>query len=141
MKHSPVREQAVRLATVLEHAFPATPPIDPADTQEIGALELLLLTPNDLRAFIEDRYAVHALRVRVTGTLDRRLVLLETGGGWWTMADLSGQPHANRAWPEWTRSRLLIDQPDSCTQPGRPCAAASARAAARTSSPSPTTRT
>ncbi|MGY4963601.1 B12-binding domain-containing radical SAM protein [Streptomyces sp. 900105245] len=112
MNDSPVREQAVRLATVLEHAFPSAPPIDPDDPQEIGALELLLLTPNDLRTFIEDRYAEHALRVRVTGTLDRRLVLLETGGGWWTLADLSGRPHADRAWPEWTGSRLAIDQPD-----------------------------
>ncbi|MEF9886863.1 hypothetical protein [Streptomyces sp. P9-A4] len=113
MKDSPVREQAVRLATVLEHAFPSAPPIDPGDTQEIGALELLLLTPNDLRTFIEDRYAGHALRVRVTGTLDRRLVLLEASGGWWTLADLSGRPHSGRAWSEWPRSRLLIDEPDS----------------------------
>ncbi|MFC0843509.1 B12-binding domain-containing radical SAM protein [Streptomyces noboritoensis] len=113
MKDSPVRDTAVRLAAALQHAFPSAPPIDTGDNQEIGALELLLLAPNDLRAFIEDRYAGHALRVRVTGTLDRRLVLVETGGGWWTLADLSGQPHAGRAWPAWTCSRLLIEKPDS----------------------------
>jgi len=41
--------------------------------------------------------------VVVTGTLDRRLVLIEhDAGGAWTSADLSGLPHGSRAWPAWT---------------------------------------
>lgn len=52
--------------------------------------------------------------VAVTGTLDRRLVLIEHSvGGSWTAADLSGQPHSSRAWPGWTAGRVTLTEPDS----------------------------
>jgi len=52
--------------------------------------------------------------VVVTGTLDRRLVLIEhEAGGAWTAADLSGLPHHSRAWPVWTRGHLVISEPGS----------------------------
>lgn len=50
----------------------------------------------------------------VTGTLDRRLVLIEQEpGGSWTAADLSGLPHRSRAWPSWTSGHLTLAEPDS----------------------------
>jgi hypothetical protein len=50
--------------------------------------------------------------VVVTGTLDRRLVLIEhDAGGAWTSADLSGLPHGSRAWPAWTQGHLTIAEP------------------------------
>ncbi|WP_406279181.1 hypothetical protein OH799_11530 [Nocardia sp. NBC_00881] len=50
--------------------------------------------------------------VVVTGTLDRRLVLIEHHDGrTWTAADLSGQPHSTRSWPAWTRGNVLVEQP------------------------------
>jgi radical SAM superfamily enzyme YgiQ (UPF0313 family) len=55
----------------------------------------------------EDRMVV------VTGTLDRRLVLIESEpGGSWIAADLSGQSHGTRSWPEWTAGHLDIAEPD-----------------------------
>lgn len=52
--------------------------------------------------------------VVVTGTLDRRLVLIEhEPGGTWTAADLSGQPHRTRAWPGWAEANVVISDPDS----------------------------
>lgn len=51
-------------------------------------------------------------RFAVTGTLERRLLIAEhsTGGGW-TVADLSGEPHATRRWPAWTDDRITIHHP------------------------------
>jgi hypothetical protein len=50
-------------------------------------------------------------RFSLTGTLDRRLLLAERAPGLdgWAVADLSGQPHATRAWPPWTQGRIAID--------------------------------
>lgn len=51
-------------------------------------------------------------RVMVTGTLDRRLVLIEHAcGDRWSIADLSGRPHGTRRWPAWTAGRLSIADP------------------------------
>ncbi|WP_197523377.1 hypothetical protein [Actinokineospora pegani] len=50
--------------------------------------------------------------VVVTGTLDRRLVLIEhETGGAWTAADLSGQPHNTRTWPDWVEKEMVFDNP------------------------------
>ncbi|MFI0411844.1 B12-binding domain-containing radical SAM protein [Actinomadura sp. 3N508] len=57
-------------------------------------------------------------RTVVTGTLDRRLVLIshcqdhapKTATAW-TAVDLSGRPHGTRDWPSWTRGRLTINDP------------------------------
>lgn len=59
--------------------------------------------------------------VVVTGTLDRRLVLIEhtEGEPAWTAIDLSGQPHATRAWPAWTTGRLTIEDPSGWLSPAR----------------------
>ncbi|GIF01129.1 B12-binding domain-containing radical SAM protein [Paractinoplanes rishiriensis] len=51
-------------------------------------------------------------RFAVTGTLDRRLLIAENpAGGGWTVADLSGQPHATRQWPAWTTDRIAVQRP------------------------------
>ena len=57
--------------------------------------------------------------VAVTGTLDRRLLLLghtpagHADTGRWTAADLSGRAHRTRDWPTWTTGHLTVEQPDS----------------------------
>lgn len=53
-------------------------------------------------------------RFSVTGGLDRRLLFAErpaTVGGW-VVADLSGQAHSTRVWPEWVSGRVRIAEPD-----------------------------
>lgn len=52
-------------------------------------------------------------QVIVTGTLDRRLLLLEDPEGRWVVADLSGLPHASRHWPSWAVGHLCLEHPDS----------------------------
>ncbi|MGH3796739.1 MAG: B12-binding domain-containing radical SAM protein [Pseudonocardiaceae bacterium] len=48
----------------------------------------------------------------MTGTLDRRLVLIENAvGEAWTAADLSGLSHDSRRWPEWTKDHLTFRKP------------------------------
>jgi len=53
-------------------------------------------------------------RFSLTGTLDRRLLVAERtpARGGWTVADLSGQPHATRDWPPWTSTHIAIGDPD-----------------------------
>lgn len=52
-------------------------------------------------------------RVVITGTLDRRLVLIENDTGeCWAIADLSGRSHRTRQWPTWTAGRLSIAEQD-----------------------------
>jgi hypothetical protein len=53
-------------------------------------------------------------RFSLTGPLERRILFAErpAGSDEWTVADLSGQPHATRAWPHWTRERIAIHHPD-----------------------------
>ncbi|WP_198037079.1 radical SAM protein [Nocardia sp. BMG51109] len=48
----------------------------------------------------------------MAGTLERRLLLIEREDRSWTVADLSGQPHRSRVWPEWTHGHLVITDPD-----------------------------
>ncbi|MDX3663718.1 radical SAM protein [Streptomyces sp. ID05-26A] len=72
-----------------------------------------LADPNAVQRVLKDHLGDdHA--VVVTGTLDRRLVLIEhePAGGSWTVADLSGRPHVGRDWPHWTHGNgLLLDTP------------------------------
>jgi hypothetical protein len=82
-------------------------------TGEVSALDsplwsLSLAQPHAIRDALADHLG-HTRAVVVTGTLDRRLVLVEhaTGDGW-TAADLSGQSHASRTWPGWTSGHLAI---------------------------------
>jgi hypothetical protein len=51
----------------------------------------------------------------LTGPLDRRILFAERAPGLdgWTTADLSGQPHSHRVWPDWTHDRIVIDNPES----------------------------
>jgi hypothetical protein len=68
--------------------------------------------PNALRAALSSMIGEERTVV-VTGTLDRRLVLIQQPSGSWTAADLSGQPHRSRVWPAWTTGYLTVTDPDS----------------------------
>ncbi|MDQ2881603.1 MAG: radical SAM protein [Actinomycetota bacterium] len=53
-------------------------------------------------------------RFSLTGALDRRLLFAERPApvGGWVVADLSGQSHDTRVWPEWVSGRVSIAEPD-----------------------------
>ncbi|KDA44257.1 radical SAM protein [Frankia sp. BMG5.23] len=103
MEHPP--EPLARLITAVRLAG-ANPAAGPPDHSE------LLLDPLALRRWVEQQCA-GVRRVRVAGTLDRRLVFVECGEGRWVVADLSGQPHDSRAWPAWARDTVVLDEPAS----------------------------
>ncbi|MEU7028895.1 radical SAM protein [Streptomyces sp. NPDC046275] len=98
-----------RLARAVATAHPARP-LTEADR---AALAPLLISPNALRAGLEAHLEGEAGRVRVTGTLQRRLLLLERPKGGWIAADLSGAEHASRLWPAWTTGHVRLETPDS----------------------------
>jgi radical SAM superfamily enzyme YgiQ (UPF0313 family) len=81
---------------------------------DLPALEdTVLLEPYRLRCFLEIALARTAGRVRVAGTLDRRLACIERHDGRWVVADLSGQMHRTRTWPAWARGHLELENPGS----------------------------
>lgn len=99
-----------RLARAVTTAHPDSRPLTDANRT---ALATLLISPNDLRSWLEAHLAGEAGRVRVTGTLDRRLLLLERPDGGWVAADLSGSEHASRHWPRWTKEHVRLGTADS----------------------------
>ncbi len=99
-----------RLARAVTTAHPGSRPLTDPDR---AALAPLLISPNDLRAHLQAHLDGAAVRVRVTGTLDRRLLLLERPQGGWVAADLSGATHASRHWPSWTTEHMRLETPDS----------------------------
>ncbi|MFJ4151934.1 B12-binding domain-containing radical SAM protein [Streptomyces galbus] len=99
-----------RLARAVTTAHPASRPLTGADRT---ALAPLLTSPNDLRARLQAHLDGTPGRVRVSGTLDRRLLLLERPDGGWVAADLSGAEHASRHWPRWSEGHIQLNTPDS----------------------------
>ncbi|WP_234350467.1 B12-binding domain-containing radical SAM protein [Streptomyces sp. XY66] len=99
-----------RLARAVTTAHPDSRPLTDADRTALAAL---LISPNDLRSWLETHLAGEAGRVRVTGTLDRRLLFLERPDGGWVAADLSGSEHASRHWPRWTKEHVRLGTADS----------------------------
>lgn len=94
-----------RLIFAVAHATGTVP--------ELGSAlwSVLLAEPNAVYAALTECVGADRAIV-VTGTLDRRLVLIEHDDGqMWTVADLSGQPHTTRSWPQWTRDHISIAQP------------------------------
>jgi hypothetical protein len=75
--------------------------------------EVLFLDPARLQRHVESALVGLASRVRVAGTLDRRLVAVERADGQWVLADLSGQPHRTRMWPGWVSGHVDVDNVDS----------------------------
>ena len=75
--------------------------------------DIMLLEPDRLRGFLEAALAGTAGRVRVAGTLDRRLACIERQDRQWVVADLSGQPHQTRTWPIWASGHLELENPES----------------------------
>ncbi len=91
-----------RLMYAVAHVIGAVPALDSP------LRSLSLAQPQAIRDALADHLG-HTHAVVVTGTLDRRLVMVEHArGGGWTAADLSGQSHASRTWPGWTSGHLAI---------------------------------
>jgi hypothetical protein len=90
-----------RLAEAVEHctAEPAPP----------GLRLVPLEQPEAVRQALA---GVVRKRVMVTGTVERRLVVMENGTRW-NVADLSGRPHSSRRWPTWATAHLRLDDPDT----------------------------
>jgi radical SAM superfamily enzyme YgiQ (UPF0313 family) len=103
----PITSQARRLADALRFVAPSLHP----DADATSALEPLLITPNKLREWLEEHCAPYAGQIRVTGSLDRRLVCVERPDGRWAVADLSGRPHDSRAWPAWAQRHIALETP------------------------------
>jgi len=83
----------------------------------VSGADELLITPNRLRDHLERIHCGSVGGVLVTGTLDRRLVLVERPDSSWLVADLSGQPHATRRWPGWLDGHLELTEPESWLSP------------------------
>ncbi|MFD7735030.1 B12-binding domain-containing radical SAM protein [Kitasatospora phosalacinea] len=98
-----------RLRAALRLAVPGFP--DTAADES----DFLLTDPPALRAHLEAHLGEETGRVRVSGTLDRRLVLVERLDGRWVIADLSGEPHSTRTWPARLDGHLALDSADSWT--------------------------
>ncbi|WP_259316587.1 radical SAM protein [Kitasatospora xanthocidica] len=96
-----------RLREALRLAVPGFP--DAAADES----DFLLTDPPALRAHLEGHLADGSGRVRVAGTLDRRLVLIERLDGRWVVADLSGEPHSTRTWPARLDGHLSLDNASS----------------------------
>jgi len=93
---------------ILEAAHQAGSPLD-AHHELITAIPAA--EPNRLRTVLN---TISPAQVVVTGTLDRRLLLLQhPGGDRWTVADLSGQPHQTRAWPAWACPAIHLNTPEN----------------------------
>ncbi|MDH6579496.1 radical SAM protein [Kitasatospora sp. MAP5-34] len=73
----------------------------------------LLISPTRLREHLELHHGAQTGRIRITGTLDRRLVLIERQDRRWVVADLSGRPHDTRHWPAWLAGHIDINTPAS----------------------------
>lgn len=99
-----------RLVNTFRLACPELPPLSDEDASDY---DLLLLDPARLRSCLERQLRGHVGSIRVTGTLDRRLLLIERFDGQWVASDLSGSPHSTRRWPDWTHGRLEVEDPDS----------------------------
>lgn len=80
-----------------------------------GLLRLPLEQPHVIRRALEDLLPG---RVVVTGTIERRLLLIEHGHGErWMAVDLSGEAHATRQWPGWAADHLMLEAPNSWLSP------------------------
>lgn len=102
-----ISQQAERLREALSTALLGIP-----TTAADGAGQLLVSPPR-LRAHLEEHLRDQVGRVRVAGTLDRRLVLIEREDATWVVADLSGQAHETRHWPSWLEGHVEILTPGS----------------------------
>jgi hypothetical protein len=75
--------------------------------------EAALVSPQRVQGMLAAGLGEAVGRVRVTGTLERRLVCIERLDGRWVLADLSGRPHQSRRWPSWASSHLNVENPES----------------------------
>ncbi|TDD68415.1 radical SAM protein [Actinomadura darangshiensis] len=102
-----------RLLAGVEHATGI--PVDAATATRLGAIPET--DPNAVAAALT---GVLPGRFAVTGTLDRRLLFAERASqaSGWTIADLSGQEHLTRSWPQWAQDRIQIATPQTWLSAG-----------------------
>lgn len=110
MAQTAVLQQASHLAAAIRVACPRLPAMSEESAADYAAL---LTDPVRLRARLEQHLAGECGRIRVTGTLDRRLTLIERLDEAWVAADLSGRPHDTRTWPTWAHGHITIENPES----------------------------
>ncbi|WP_115061592.1 B12-binding domain-containing radical SAM protein [Nocardia otitidiscaviarum] len=88
------------------------------DTDKATSLlgDLHLSEPNQLRDALT---ATVPSRLLVADTLDHRLLLTEHADHHtWSIAELSGRPLAERAWPSWAREGIIVDTAESWLSTG-----------------------
>lgn len=74
--------------------------------------------PAGIETVLAGALAGQVARIVVSGTFDRRLAFLDLGPeGGWLAADLSGEPHATRAWPAWTADRITLERAEDWLSP------------------------
>ncbi len=96
-----------RLLHAVAHATGTVP------TLQTRLSSVPLTEPNRLRGALTECVGENRTIV-VTGTLERRFVLIEHDTpGQWTAVDLAGQPHSSRKWPAWTTDNLAFADPDN----------------------------
>ncbi|GGM57189.1 hypothetical protein GCM10012275_30370 [Longimycelium tulufanense] len=109
----------IRAGSVVDHIVATLQAAGiPPDPDQIDAIAAVSTTdPNALRATVAS-VLPESSRVVVTGTLDRRLLALSTPKSpEWTIADLTGEPHATRAWPDWVRTEIHLHRPEEWLSP------------------------
>ncbi len=106
---------AVRVMTAVRLAAGTYPSlITPDNDQDLETRLRALLPgePNTWADAIRGALPGEAF-VAVTGTLDRRLLVLRVGpDAPWVAADLSGQPHRTRTWPHWAHAGIHLHHPN-----------------------------
>lgn len=106
------REPISKVSVVLAEAIRlACEPIVDTATSPMSDLTSVLIDPQQVQGELESSLGSKVGRVRVTGSLDRRLVFIERRDGRWVVADLANLPHTSREWPAWTHEHITLDDP------------------------------
>jgi hypothetical protein len=107
------RRASTAAARLLETVHAVAPGVVLGESDVAG----LLIDPPQLRRLLENRLGAEVRRILITGTLDRRLLLLESDPDSWIAADLSGEPHGSRQWPYWFEGHLSLHHRDRWLSP------------------------
>jgi hypothetical protein len=108
LDREPVSKSSVVLAEAIRLACE---PVGDGATTPTPDLTSVLIDPQRTQEELERHLGANVERIRVTGSLDRRLVFIERRDGRWVVADLANLPHASRDWPAWTRDHIALDDP------------------------------
>lgn len=87
-------------------------PSEAADRLLPKPLGPMLTQPTRFQARLGESFAEWCSACLVRGTLDRRLLLIESAAGGWTAASLDAAPLGEFPWPAWAREHVRIGRPD-----------------------------